>query len=344
MKFVVIGSSAAGINAVEVLRRLRPEATIDLISEENAPLYSRSLLSFYLAGQLPETKLLYRPNNFYQQYDIRAHVGARAIRIDPSSKQVHLASGEKIAYDSLLIATGARSKMPQIPGIELDGIYPLRDLKDAHAIKKRLKQAPKAAILGGGLVGLKAAQALKNCGLKVTVVVKSGRLLSQMLDTEAAKIFESCLQQHHIDLIPGKEAVAFQGRHSVEKIILDDGSSLDTNLVIIGKGVKPNTELLPESAQKSHYGIPVNHFLQTNVEHLYAAGDVVETNDLARGEKRINALWPCAVEQGRIAATNMAGKPTAYAGSMSMNSLQFFNIPVISMGIVSAQAPEFKEI
>jgi nitrite reductase (NADH) large subunit len=344
VKFIVIGGSAAGVNAVETLRRLNTAASIELVSEEQAPIYSRSLLPHYLSGRLARPRLNYRPDGFYRELDVTAHIGVRATKIDPASHRVQLNDGSQLSYDRLLLATGARSKMPDIPGRELPGIFALRDLSDALRIEERARESRSAVILGGGLVGLKAAHALKLRGLHVTVVVKSGRLLSQMLDPQASEIFDTVLGENGIDRVSGREAAAFEGRGSVEAVLLDDDSRIEAGIVVIGKGVTPNKELLEEAGGETGEGILVDRSLQTSIESVYAAGDVIETRDRVRAERRVNALWPCAVEQAVIAASNMSGRREAYSGSMSMNSLEFFGLPVISQGIVSGKAPEYREV
>src|SRR4030043_1195087 len=133
MKFVVVGNSAAGINAVETLRQLNRDADIDIVSDEDAPIYSRCLLSYYLTGSLPKEKLIYRSDSFYRENNVTPHLGTRAVKIDPGNKILYMDNGKQLPYGKLLIATGARSKMPDIPGINLQGIFPLRDI--AHVFK-----------------------------------------------------------------------------------------------------------------------------------------------------------------------------------------------------------------
>jgi NAD(P)H-nitrite reductase large subunit len=164
-----------------------------------------------------------------------------------------------------------------------------------------------------------------------------------MLDPPASEIFDTVLRQNSIQMVPGREAAAFEGRAALESVLLDDGSRIAAGLVVIGKGVTANAELLRQAGGETGEGVHVDPFLQTSIEKVYAAGDVVETADRVRGERRVNALWPCAVEQSVIAAANMSGREERYAGSMSMNSLEFFGLPVISQGIVSGAAPEYRE-
>jgi NAD(P)H-nitrite reductase large subunit len=175
-------------------------------------------------------------------------------------------------------------------------------------------------------------------------VVKSPQILSQMVDIEAAKIITSCLEKNGIKIITNVAAQQIKGGECVEGILLDNGEEIKCQLIIIGKGVRPNTELAQICGIKIGDGILVDKYLCTSNENVFAAGDVAETIDITKGVKRINALWPCAIEQGEIAGLNMLGKKTIYEGSLSMNSVDFFDLPCISMGITKPQKNDGCEI
>jgi len=196
-----------------------------------------------------------------------------------------------------------------------------------------LDKVKEVVVLGGGLIGLGDAYALRQRKIGVTVVVKSPQILSQMVDMDAARIIASCLEKNGIKIMTGVAAKEITGGKSVEGILLDNGKTLACQLVIIGKGVKPNTEIASKCGVKVGDGILVDEFLKASDKDIFASGDVAETYDIARDSKRINALWPCAIEQGEIAGLNMAGKKTVYNGSLSMNSVDFFGLASISMCI-----------
>ncbi|MCX8103927.1 MAG: FAD-dependent oxidoreductase [Candidatus Bipolaricaulota bacterium] len=332
-RYVMVGASAAGVTAAETLRRYDPNSEIVMVSDERV-IYSRPLLSYYLAGKLNEEQLLYRPRDFFERYKIKA-LFTRAVGLDPEKSQVHLQDGSAITYDKLLLATGASPRFPAIEGIrERAGVFGLRKLEeDAKAILSWLPQARRAVVLGGGLVGLKAAAALKERGLNVTVLVDSPHALSQMLDESSARIFEGLFERNGVPIRTKAKPVALLGKKNVEGVQLASGEVFPCDLVIVGKGVDPNLELLQDTKLRKDYGVLVDDHLRTSVENIYAAGDVAQVRDVVRGEPWINALWPCAVEQGRIAALNMLGRETRYRGSMRMNSVQFFGVPVISAGL-----------
>jgi NAD(P)H-nitrite reductase large subunit len=329
-KYVIIGASAAGSSAAETLRRRAVQITV--VSDEKFT-YSKPLLSYYLAGKLGEAQLFFRAPDFYERHEIEK-IHARAVGVNSEKNYIELSDGQKLSYDRLLLATGAAPRLPRIEGIAKKGVFGLRKLEeDAKAILTWLPKAKRAVVLGGGLVGLKAAAALKERNLDVTVLVDSPHALSQMLDESSARIFEEIFEQNGVPIRTKAKPVAVLGQEHVEGVQLASGEVFSCELVVVGKGVDPNLELIEGTKIRRDYGVLVDDHLCTSIENIYAAGDVAQARDVLRGEPWINALWPCAVEQGRIAALNMLGEETVYRGSMRMNSVQFFGVPVISAGL-----------
>lgn len=265
-------------------------------------------------------------------------------KVIPQSRKVVLSDGKELGYDRLLLATGARAKIVKIPGSDKKGVFTLRTINDAEEIIRTSEKTKTAVILGGGLVGLKDAYALRERGLDVIVVVKSPQILSQMLDKGAAEIVQKHLESRGIKVMLNVEAKEITGEGSVNGLILDNGGKIDCQLVVVGKGVDSNIVLVEGSGIKTHWGITVDEKLQTNLPGIYAAGDVAETLDIASGTQDINALWPCAIEQGKIAGMNMAGRGVKYDGSLGMNSVEFFGLPIISAGITKPREGEGFEI
>lgn len=330
-RYLIIGASAAGTSAAETLRRYAPDAQVTVVSDEKIT-YSKPLLSYYLAGKLGEEQLFFRAPDFYERSGIE-RIHARAVGLLPEKNTVELSDGQKLQYDKLLVATGAAPRFPHIEGIRRDEVFGLRKLEDAHGILARLPKTRRAVVLGGGLVGLKAAAALKEHGVAVTVLIDSPHALSQMLDESSARIFERIFEQNGVTIRTRAKPVAVLGTKQIEGVQIASGEVFPCELVVVGKGVDPNLELLEGTQIRKEYGVLVDDYLRTSVENIYAAGDVAQARDVVRGEPWINALWPCAVEQGRIAALNMLGRATRYRGSMRMNSVQFFGVPVISAGL-----------
>ena len=344
-QFIIIGNSAAGIAAIEAIRRTDKDSKITIISDEDNPSYCRCLISYYLAGDVKEDKILYRSADFYKDNNIELLLNKKVSRVDPKKNRIILEDRSQLGYDSLLIATGASPKFPEVKGIKKTGVYGFRTLKDAKDIEGLLPVTRTACILGGGLIGLKAAYALSKRKIEVKVIVKSKQVLSQVLDPQAAVFVQQKLGQNGIELLLGQDAVEIIGEGEVKAVKLDSGKAIGSSLVIAAKGVSPNIDSVKDNQVKINEGIVVNHLLQTDVANIYAAGDVCEAVDLTLGKSSVNALWPVAIEQGKIAGMNMAGDKVDYEGALGMNSLEFFGLPVVSLGIFNTgKDPAFEEL
>ena len=346
MVYLIIGISAAGIAAIESIRSLDKKAKIVAVTEESYPhLYSRCLLSYYVAGDIPEEKIKYREDDFFRENNVEVIFGKKVEKVVPEENKVVLSTKEEISYDKLLIATGARSKMEEIPGKEHSSVLGLRNIEDAKKIISILPTCKEAVILGGGLIGLRAAYALSKHGVKVSVVVKSPHILSQIVAQEEAVIIQRHVAAHGINILTGLAAKEILLADSKDLVVaLENNERLKAQIVIIGKGVQPNIELVRDTGIKVNHGIVVNEYLQTTVDNIYAAGDVAEYYDIATGEFTINALWPNAVIQGKIAGINMVeGNKREYEGSLASNSIEFFGLPLISCGVTKA-TPKMKNI
>jgi nitrite reductase (NADH) large subunit len=335
-KIVILGSSAAGIAAVETIRRMDPECDIVQVTDELHPLYSRCLLPYYLSGALPREKLLYRDAGFHATLQVRLHAGRRAIGLDKDRRQVRCQDGSALDYDKLLIATGASAKFPDNIPSGIDGIHVLRNLDDADAIRGKLGSVRNAVILGGGLIGLKTAVALAECGIKTLVLVRSDRVLSQMIDAVASRMVIRRLNQNGIEVLKQTDVKEVEDRHkTLLAVRTEQGQRIPCELLIVAKGVQPNSECVQGADVKKRWGIETNPFMQTSLPDVFAAGDVAETFDITAESYTVNALWTCAVQQGRIAGLNMKGRETPYDGSIGMNSLNLCGMPMMAYGITA---------
>jgi len=344
MRYIIIGGSAAGVSAIEAIRSLDRTSQIELFTDEETPLYSRVLLTYYIAGALPKEELHFRPLEFFQENTVTPHLGTRVKTVSPDSKSIQTEDGKSYAYDKLLIATGSSPKKLDTPGADKEGVYGLRKMEHAQEILKRSEKTGTVCILGGGLIGLRDGYALAARGLKIAMIVKSNRVLSQMLDEESSAMVQERLQEHGIEIRTGRDAVEILGKGSVEGIILDNGEKIDCQMVIIGKGVDPNVELISSTRIEVKEAIVADENMMTNVPDIYVAGDVAETYDISRDKTAVNAIWPCAFEQGRIAGLNMAGQKAKYVGSFRMNSLDIYDLPVISMGLTRPDGNQFQQV
>lgn len=332
-EFVIIGNSAAGIAAIEAIRKKDLDSKVTVVTDEDYPAYCRCLISYYLANDIKEDKIFYRPENFYKENNIELLLNKKAVRVNPKKNCVVLEDKSQVNYDFLLIATGASPKFPSTPGIKKEGVFGFRTMKDAKAIEGLLPVTKTACVLGGGLIGLKAAYALKKRNIEVKVIVKSRQVLSQMLDFEGAGFVQRRLEENGIEVILGQDVLEVIGNGDIKAVKLDTGKVLGCSLIIVGKGVSPNIDLIKETDIKINEGIVANSLLETSIPNIYTAGDVCESFDLTLNTSSVNALWPVAVEQGRLAGGNMVGEGIDYDGSLGMNSMEFFGLAVVSLGV-----------
>jgi len=331
---IIIGNSAAGIAAVESIRNKDRDAGITMISEEDYTAYNRCVLSYYLAGEVKEDRLIYRSKEFYQSNKIDLILAKKVIKVDPKKSQIVLEDKQRLDFDILVIATGASAKFPEIKGVQKHGVFGLRTVKDAKEIIGLLPVTKTVCVLGGGLIGLKAGYALKKRGIDVKVIVKSKQVLSQILDKTCAEIIQKHLELNGLEILTGLDATELLGNGDLKAIKLDSGKVIGCEVVIIGKGVSPNINLVKDTTINVNEGIMVDKFLRTSAKNIFAAGDCAETYDFSWEKHQINALWPNAVEQGCLVGRNICGENSEYTGSIGMNSVEFFGLPVISMGIV----------
>lgn len=336
MRYLIIGNSAAGINAAESIRLKDKKGRITIVSDETSEPYCRILTSNFIAGEIKYPGMLMRTGDFYRQSKIELIPGKKAACLFVKRKIIQLSDGKKIPYDKLLIATGSSPVFLDIPGIKLKGVFGLRKIDDAMGIVGRMPKTKRAVIIGGGLVSCKAAYSLLKRGKKITMVVSSDRILSQMLDDEGSLIIKKKTKALGIEVRFGTDVKEISGREDVRGVILKDGSKINCEMVIVGRGVKPNTDFLNPASRigvKIEKGVVVNEYLNTNIQDIYAAGDVAQGRDLLYNDSRINAMWPNAVLQGRIAGLNMAGEKIDINGTYALNIGTFFGIPAVSIGI-----------
>ncbi|KJR49528.1 Nitrite reductase probable [NAD(P)H] subunit [Desulfosporosinus sp. I2] len=341
MRYIVIGNSAAGLFAVEEIRRHDTQSEIIVLTAEQEESYSRCLTTYFLAGDIPVSRLYLRNVDFAEKLNLTIVYGVEITGIDPTSQRVQSADGREWEYSKLLLAMGASANKLTILGGNLPEVFTLRTMKDALAINDVLERgAQKAVIIGGGLVSLKSAYALKRRGLEVTVLISSNQILSQMLDERAAGLIQGHLEANGLRFLLRTEVEAITGKNHVQGVLIATKTELDADLVLVGKGVRPNLGELKNVGFKMGQGLQVDSSLATNLPHIYAAGDIAETWDLVRQKFAVNATWPNATAQGRIAGANMCGGKEIYPGSLGLNSVDFFGLSAMSAGIT--KLPEKK--
>jgi NAD(P)H-nitrite reductase large subunit len=336
MGIVIIGNSAAAVGAIEAVRRVDRAIPITVVSDEPHSVYSRPLISHFLAGELKPEQIFYRSKNFYEKNGVQTLLGRRVVKVDFSKKTVKLENGEKVSYHQLLIATGGIPFIPKIEGLDKAGVYTFTKLDDAKKISAVLKETQRAVVIGGGLIGLKTAEALKKRKIEVTVVELADYILSLTLDETAASILEKALKREGIRLVTSNTVEAILGDGMAESVRLADGRIIEAQLVIVAIGVIPNVAPFKESPLHIEKGILVNERMETNLPDVYAAGDVTQAYDKILKSYRTIPIWPNAYQQGKIAGYQMAGnKKYLYKGSFMMNSIEVGHVPTISIGVTN---------
>lgn len=334
MKYVIIGNGVAAVGAVEGIREIDRTGPITVISVEPYRAYGRPLIAHLLSGKIAEKDVYYRNDDFYASHGVTFLPGKKAGTIEVEKKRVVLEGGKAVSFDSLLIATGGIPFIPPIGGIGGAGIHTFTTLDDAKRLEQIVGKVERVVVIGGGLIGLKAAESLHDRGIKVTVVELADRLLSSAFDREAGDIVEKRLREVGIEIILENsvgEITRVKGR--VKGVVLSDGEKRDCGAVVIAIGVIPNKAIVEGTGIMTNRGILTDDGMQTSVPGIYAAGDVAEAPDLLLGQKRVTPIWPNAYLQGRCAGMNMAGAKKAYRGGMAMNSIEFYGIPTVSMGL-----------
>jgi len=333
MRYVLVGGSAAAVSALEAIRSIDKLSRIDLFSDEKTPLFSRVLLPYYVAEELSKPLLNFRPADFFEENNINAHINVRIQKISPESKTITADDGNTYEYDKLLLATGGNAIIPKIPGVEKEGISPLKTMQDAEKIYKF--DGERAVVIGAGSIGVESCISLMRRGVRVTLLEQLGHVLPTVFDDEAAGIIRGVIEQMGIEVITGERAIEFTGNGRVQSVVTSTGE-IECDNVVLSVGVRPAVELAEKAGIEIGMmgGITTDGSMMTSCKDIYAAGDVCETFDIARNQTFINAIWPMAVEQGRVAGLNMAGQNKQYGGSVRMNSIgNFIGIPAMSMGV-----------
>jgi len=332
-RVVIIGNSAAGLSALEAFRKRDRDSKILLIDKEPWLAYSRVITPYFIMGGIKtEEGLFLRTKDYYKNLGVRTLLGKEVLEIDTKNREVLLEGGRKEDFDLLLIATGSSPIKPKIKGIKPEEIGVLRSLSDAKYLKEMKPKVTKGLFLGAGLVSLQTLQALFTRQGRYTLVVKSDRIFSQTLDHEGSEMVEKHLKKMGIQIIKGRDVVQLKKEKDSKVALLDNGEEIETDFLFAGKGVRPNMDFLRSSGIKTKSGILVNEYMETNIEGVYAAGDVAQAPDFFSNEKVIYGLWPSAIEQGEIVGKNMAGLEATYAGNLKMNVTRVFGMPIASIG------------
>ncbi|MFC1868272.1 NAD(P)/FAD-dependent oxidoreductase [Thermodesulfobacteriota bacterium] len=328
---LIIGNGVAGTAAAESIRKNDKAGDITIVTDEDFPFYSRIRLPEYVSGEITEQELMVKKEHWYKEMDIDLRLRTRITGADMGAKVVITEDNKRLSYDRLLIATGSHSFIPPIKGSEKNGVFSLRNIRDARDIIAHAGDIESAVLIGGGLLGLEAGNAFRKLGKQVTVVEFFPRLLPRQLDVDGAKMLQSTMEGMGFSFRLGAKTEEIEGDDLVSAVRLEGGETLPAKMVIISAGVRPNMVLAGPLGLEFDKGIKVDERLMTNRPDIYAAGDVAEYKGIPYG------IWPAAMDQGKTAGVNMAGGDMIYNGTTMANTLKVAGIDLASAGEIDAE-------
>lgn len=329
MRYVIIGGSAAAIGCIEGVRSVDKTGEIILITGETEWNYSRPLISYLLEGKTTRDKMWCRPDSFFTRNGVTVKAGVLATALDAGDRTVRLSTGERLAYDRLLAATGSRPFVPPIPGLEtVERTFCFQTLSDASALAEALRPESRVLILGAGLTGVKCAEGIRGLCAQIAIADLAPRVLPAVLDDTAAAMVQARIEEKGVRFYLNDSAAAFRGNTAR----LQSGTELEFDVLVTAVGVRPNTQLVADAGGAVDRGILVDGRCATTLPDVYAAGDCAQGYDAVSGEKRMLPLWPNAVLQGETAGINMAGGRADYTQGIALNASGVFGLHMITAG------------
>jgi len=326
-QLVIVGNGMAAARLVEELTTREPgRYAIAVVGEEPALAYNRVLLSSLLAGEVGKEDIELKSQSWWKTRGVTLVYGRRATGIDVNTRQVRLEGGAALSFSKLVLATGSEAIRLPLPGADLPGTLTFRDVSDVGAITAQAGPGKRAVVIGGGLLGLEAAYGLAKTGAAVTVVHLMDRLMERQLDDRAGEMLKHALEARDIDVLLEAQSTAIEGQDKVEGLRLSDGSVLPADLIVMAAGIRPRAELARDAGLAVERGIVVDDCMQTSAPGVYALGECAEHRGLCYG------LVEPAYEQARVLAQHLAGKQTAYEGSLLATNLKVSGVDVFSAG------------
>lgn len=331
-KLVLIGNGMAGVRCIQNIRKEDANAfEITIFGTEAHVNYSRIMLSSVLQGGTSFEDIVINQPSWYEENNIRLFSGETVTEIDKINKVVKIDKCREVPYDKLIIATGSSPFILPLPGSDKEGVISFRTIEDCQKMMETAKNYKKAVVIGGGLLGLEAARGLLNLGMKVDVIHRSGYLMERQLDQEASRMLRQELENQGMNFLLEKDSEEIVGEERVEGIRFKGGSKVETDLVVMAVGIRPNIQLAKNSGIETNRGILVDDFLTTQSCHIYAVGECVEHEGMVYG--LVKPLY----EQGEVLARHLCGKnPAGYRGSTVSSQLKIAGVDVFSVGQFTA--------
>jgi len=342
---VIIGGGPAATNAIETLRQLEETPSeITLISDEVA--HSRMAIPYWLSGQIPREQTHTGDDAYFERLNVQTKFGVRVDAIDAAAKTVTTNDGQSVSYDQLLLATGSTPMKLPVEGGDLPGVTPKWNLRDVERGLEILegKKNPKVVLVGAGFIGFIILSSLYKRGCDLTVVERESNVLPRMLSSHSAQFVERWLEQKKVKVHTETSVTGITEASDGSKRVATTSGEIEADLVVVAVGVNPNTQLGIAAGLKTDHGILVNANMQTSDLAIFAAGDCAQGPSLLGGDAEVHAIHPTAVDHGRVAGANMAGKSVSYPGSLSMNVLDVCGLQCVSYGHWNDTSAESFEI
>ena len=348
MKVVIVGGVAGGATAAARIRRLDEQAEIVVFERSGYISYANCGLPYYIGGVIedPEELTLQTPESFFARFRVEMKVHHEVTAIHPERKTVKVKNLETGAefeekYDKLLLSPGAKPTQPRLPGVGLDKLFTLRTVEDTFRIRKYIQaQRPKSVVLaGGGFIGLELAENLRELGLEVTIVQRPKQLMNPF-DSDMAALLHNEMRRHGVNLVLGRTVEGFEEKDGGVDVLLKDEPPLHGDMVILAIGVTPDTALAKEAGLDLGIkgSIVVNERMETSVPDIYAVGDAVQVRHFVTGQEALISLAGPANKQGRIAADNICGGDSRYAGSQGSSVIKVFQMTAAVTGVNETNA------
>ena len=330
-RHVIVGGGTAGLNAILSIREHdRGASEIVLVSSERP--YSRMVLPYYLSRSIAESHVFTAGPARLAQLKVQPCLGRRAVSLDSGASRLTLDDATVLEYDTLLIATGSSAVRPPVPGADGPGVHSFWTLEQARGVLGGITAGSHVVLVGAGFIAFTILNAILALGARLTIVEIAPQILPRMIDAEAARMVHAWLERHGVTIRTGVEVAAIEGDDGRPRLRLRAGEDLAADLVIMATGIRTNLEWLQDSEIRVNRGVLVDRYLRSNVPNVYAAGDVAEGPDAISGKPALHAIEPTAMDHGRVAGANMAGRELAYRGSLLMNIVEVCHLDIASFG------------